>query len=95
MNPAPPKFHYVYMLRSHKTKWLYIGFTSDLRNRLIEHQTGKNYSTKKYLPVGLIYYEAYISKKDAIEREKILKQHGSGVQKLKERLKWTLKGGAG
>ena len=99
MNPAPPKFHYVYMLLSPKTKWLYIGYASDLRKRLIEHQSGKNYSTKEYLPVELIYYDAYSSKKDATEREKMLKQHGSSVQKLKDRLKWTLgvlrEGGAG
>jgi len=91
MNPAPPKFYYIYMLRSPRTKWLYIGYTSDLRKRLAEHQSGKNYSTKKYLPVELIYYEAYSSKKDAVEREKTLKQYGSSVQKLKDRLKQTLR----
>ncbi|MCX5715291.1 MAG: GIY-YIG nuclease family protein [Candidatus Omnitrophica bacterium] len=100
MNPAPPKFYYVYMLRSPQTKWLYTGCTSDLKKRLAEHNSGKNYSTKKYLPVELVYYEAYSSKKDAFERENMLKQHGSSVQKLKNRLKWTLKpllkeGGAG
>ncbi|MDD5449725.1 MAG: GIY-YIG nuclease family protein [Candidatus Omnitrophica bacterium] len=90
MNPAPPKFHYIYMLSSNRARWLYIGYTSDLRKRLIEHQSGRSYSTRKYLPVELIYYEAYSSKEDAIEREKMLKQHGSSVQKLKDRLKRTL-----
>ena len=35
-------------------------------------------------------YETYISKSDAYEREKHLKQYGSSLQKLKTRLKETL-----
>lgn len=87
MNPAPPKMHYVYLLKSLKDKWLYTGYTPDLRKRLIKHQSGKVYSTRKYLPVNLVYYEAYSSKTDAVKREKMLKYHGSGFQKLKNRLK--------
>lgn len=94
MNPAPPEFHYVYILRSEKTKWLYIGYTSDLIRRLNEHNSGKSFSTKKYLPVWLIYYEAYFSKLDAVMREKRLKNYGSCLQKLKERIENSL-GGAG
>jgi putative endonuclease len=62
--------------------------------RLNGHNSGKNFSTKKYLPVRLIYYEAYSSKLDAIEREKRLKHYGSSLQKLKDRLEKSL-GGAG
>lgn len=94
MNPAPPEMFYVYLLESEKTRWLYIGYTSNLSKRLEEHNSGKNYSTKKYLPVRLIYYEAYYSQLDAIDREKHLKQYGSSLQKLKERIKNSL-GGAG
>jgi len=90
MNPAPPNMYYVYLLKSLKTKWVYIGYTSDLIRRLLEHQSGKNYSTRKYLPVKLVYYEAYSSRKDAVEREKILKHHGSSLLKLKDRIKEAL-----
>lgn len=96
MNPAPPKMYYVYLLRSLKTRWLYIGCTSGLFRRLEEHKSGMSYSTKKYLPISLVYYEAYSSRLDAQQREKMLKQYGSSLRKLKDRLRWSLKeGGAG
>ncbi|MBI5778948.1 MAG: GIY-YIG nuclease family protein [Planctomycetes bacterium] len=82
--------YYVYLLKSQKSNWFYVGCTSDLKKRLEEHNLGKSYSTGKYLPVSLIYYETYISKSDAYEREKHLKQYGSSLQKLKTRLKETL-----
>jgi len=86
--------HYVYLLKSQKSKWVYIGYTSNLTKRLSEHNSGKNYSTRKYLPIRLVYYEAYSSKLDAIERQRQLKHYGSSLQKLKERLRESL-GGAG
>ena len=86
--------HYVYLLKSQKSKWVYIGYTSNLTKRLSEHNSGKNYSTRKYLPIRLVYYEAYSSKLDAIERQRQLKHYDSSLQKLKERLRESL-GGAG
>ncbi len=38
--------YYVYILLSEKDKKFYIGFTSDLKRRLKEHNEGKNPSTK-------------------------------------------------
>ena len=59
MNPARPKdWYYVYLLTSEKASWIYIGCTNDLENRVREHNDGKVFSTKKMLPVELIYYEA-------------------------------------
>jgi len=90
MNPAPSKMYYVYLLKSNKNKWIYIGLTSDLQKRLIEHYSGKNYSTCKYLPVQLVYYEAYLSKIDAKIREKKLKQYGNTIGLLKKRIRNSL-----
>jgi len=90
MNPAPPKFYYVYLVKSQKSNWIYIGCTSNLKKRLEEHKTGKSYSTSKHLPIDLTYYEAYTSKSDAYERERHLKQYGSSLQKLKARLRGIL-----
>ena len=39
----------------------------------------------------LIYYEAYFSKKDTIDREHKLKEYGSTLGHLKKRLSNTLK----
>jgi len=96
MNPAPHSWFYVYLLRSRKNNSIYIGCTSNLYKRLQEHREGRNYSTKKLLPVELIYFEAYKSKEDAFRREKHLKYYSSGLRNLKVRLQDTLrKGGAG
>lgn len=66
-----------------------------------EHKAGKNYLTRKLLPVELIYFEADKSrpsamgvdksKKDVFEREKHLKYYGSTLSNLKRRLQITLK----
>ncbi len=96
MNPAPSKMHYVYILKSKKYEWIYTGFTSDLRKRLTEHMAGKNFSTKKYLPIKLVYYEAFCSEIDAMNREKHLKQYGNSMGLLKKRIKnCILQEGAG
>ena len=73
---------YVYILQSLKDNRLYIGFTSDLKKRLIEHRSGKVTTTKNRRPMLLIYYEAYRSKKDAQIREKFLKT-GKGREFIK------------
>ena len=67
------KFHYVYVLKSLKKQWLYVGVTSDLKNRYKEHSEGKSFSTKPYRPFELVFYEAYRNLKDAKRREQYLK----------------------
>ncbi|MFH1866575.1 MAG: GIY-YIG nuclease family protein [Patescibacteria group bacterium] len=69
----PTQFYYVYVLESLRDGKFYIGSTSDLKNRLAYHQQGKNISTAKRLPLTLIFYEAFPSRKDAIRREKYFK----------------------
>ena len=65
--------YYNYVLQSKKDGKRYIGFTDDLRKRIKEHNKGLSKSTKNRRPFELIYYEACINKKDAIEREKYFK----------------------
>jgi len=66
-------FYHVYVLQSLKHDWIYVGSTSDLRQRFKSHNDKENYSTKKYAPFKLIFYEAYLSKKDALRREEYFK----------------------
>lgn len=61
------------MLQSLKIDWIYVGSTSDLRQRFKSHNNGENLSTKGYKPFKLIFYEAYLSKKDALRREAYFK----------------------
>lgn len=64
---------YNYVLKSNKFDEIYIGFTSDLKRRLKEHNQGLNLSTKRYKPWKLIYYEACLDKDDSMRRESYLK----------------------
>ena len=82
---------YVYILRSEKDDNLYTGYTNDLKRRLVEHNSGKNTSTKSRKPFTLIYYEAYKSKEDATHREKMLKEYGKSLGGLKRRIGRSLK----
>jgi len=77
---------YNYVIKSLKNDDLYIGYTSDLKKRIKEHNQGLNFSTKRYAPWKLIYYEACIEKDDAVRREKYLKTTQGG-RLLKRRLK--------
>jgi len=78
---------YVYILQSEKDKSLYIGFSSDLRKRLVTHNKNQVTSTKDKTPWKLIYYEAYLERKDAAGREKFLKS-GAGWRFIKKQLKY-------
>ena len=78
--------YYVYILKSLKDHKLYVGFTGKLKERIVRHNNGLVEATKDRRPLKLIYYEACLNKKDAIEREKALKT-GFGRAYLKRRLK--------
>ena len=65
--------YYTYVLKSAKDRKLYIGYTPDLRKRVLLHNQGKVFATKGRLPLKLIYYEACLSKEKAILREKYFK----------------------
>jgi putative endonuclease len=90
----PPKFlnfmYYVYILQSIKDKNLYIGCTNDLKKRFLLHNNGKIFSTKKRKPFKLIYYEAFLNRKDAFTREQWLKT-GWGRNQIKKILNNYLK----
>jgi putative endonuclease len=81
----------VYVLKSLKDQEYYIGSTNDLKRRLEEHNAGKSLSTKNRAPLMLIYYEAYISERDAKHREHNLKLRSRAFAQLKKRLEDTLK----
>lgn len=78
-------FHYVYVLGNNINKF-YIGYTTDLRKRLKEHNRGINKSTKFGRPWYIIYCEACLNEDDAKRREHYLKTN-QGSRLLKRRLK--------
>ena len=64
----------VYALFSPSFNKIYIGYSSDLEQRLISHNklAIKGY-TVKFRPWKLVYSEVHTSKKEALSREKQLK----------------------
>lgn len=69
---------YTYVLRSKVDSRFYKGHTSDLENRLKEHNSGKTKSTKGYVPWKLVYFETFDTKEEAMNRDKFFK---SGIGK--------------
>ena len=64
----------VYVIHSPTYDKIYIGYTSDLRNRLISHnELGDKGWTIKYRPWELIHTEDFSTKSEALKREKQLK----------------------
>jgi len=78
--------YYIYIIQSQKAGKNYVGFTNNLRERLRLHNSGKVFSTQPYRPFILIYSEAYLNRKDALEKEKFLKS-GWGRNYIQRSLK--------
>ena len=55
------------------TPVFYIGFSTNLRARLRQHQASESFATKSRGPWKLVYYEAYLNQEDALGREKYLR----------------------
>ncbi len=70
--------HYTYILQSQQNPdRFYIGYTSDLKRRLAEHNSGKSIHTNKFLPWKIKNYIAFENAAKAAEFEKYLKS-GNG-----------------
>ena len=79
-------FYYTYLLQSEKDNKFYVGYTKDLNVRFEQHQKGQVTFTKHRIPFKLIYFEACLSQKDALTREKYLKTY-YGKMHIAKRLK--------
>ena len=78
--------HYVYLLQSRNSgDQRYVGLTTDLRQRLSDHNAGKSPHTSKYLPWKLITHLAFSDKAKAETFERYLKS-GSGHAFARRRL---------
>lgn len=77
---------YVYILYSASLSQYYVGQTNNLKRRYIEHKTGKSVYTSRTDDWKLIYYEAFTSRKLAMNREKKLKPRGKAFQELSKRI---------
>jgi putative endonuclease len=76
---------FAYALQSKSDGWLYIGMSSDVDRRVVEHNRGYNRSTRSRTPFELFYVEECGSREEARRREKYLKG-GKGREFLRSRL---------
>ena len=77
---------YVYLLESDVLpEQRYVGLTTDLKQRLAEHNAGKSAHTSKFLPWRLVTYVAFSDQAKATTFEGYLKS-GSGHAFARERL---------
>ena len=65
--------YFTYVLISQKNSRFYIGQTNNIEKRLQQHNFGKVNSTKPYIPYKLVYLEKFLTKNEAVRREKELK----------------------
>ena len=78
--------YYVYLLKSINFRnHVYIGFTTNLKDRLKTHNSGGSIHTAKYKPWALHSYFSFSEKSKALEFETYLKSH-SGRAFAKKRL---------
>lgn len=76
--------YYVYMLKSKSVKPItYVGYTNNLKKRIILHNSGKGAKFTRGRKWVLIYKEKYNSKKEAISREYYIKKNRVLRNKLK------------
>ena len=62
-----------YVLYSQKFDKFYIGSTSDIEKRLERHNSSKTGWTKTYRPWIIMHTETFVSRSEAMQKEKYLK----------------------
>ena len=77
--------YFIYVLKSETTDSSYVGYTSNLEKRLVEHNNGKSLSTRRKRPWRLVYKEEYSTRSEAASRERYFKS-------IKGRLELRVKG---
>ena len=66
---------YVYILAARPFGPIYVGATTDLRQRVEQHRAGGvNAHTRRYAIHRLVYFEAHVTLQDALLRERRVKR---------------------
>ena len=69
-------YHYVYILQSISLpKYHYVGYTADIKKRLVKHNEGGSPHTSKFKPWKIKIAVAFEDKEKALAFEKYLKSH--------------------
>lgn len=66
--------YYIYLVKCCDNT-LYCGYTSDLERRVAEHNSGRGAKyTSSRIPVQLVYWEGFETRREAMQREYAIKQ---------------------
>ena len=76
---------FVYMILSkHKDKWIsYVGYTNNIRNRILQHNSFRGAKFTKGKMWELVYFKKYQNKVDAMKNEYKLKKNYKLRKKIK------------
>ena len=78
--------YYVYMLLSKSVKPItYVGYTNNLKKRVMLHNSGKGAKFTRGRKWKLIYKEKFLSKNKAISREYYIKKNRTLRNKIKKK----------
>ena len=84
---------YVYVLEDANGR-LYVGRSSNLKQRIKQHASGEVWTTRRMSEPKLIFYEAFRAKDDAIRRERYFKTT-KGKSSLRQIIRGSLTNQAG
>ena len=76
---------YAYVLKSTMHNYYYKGHCRDVEKRILQHNSGMTKSIKPYIPLILVYFEAFDTEAEAIVREKYFKS-AAGRRFLRQKL---------
>ncbi|MBX9785687.1 MAG: GIY-YIG nuclease family protein [Chitinophagaceae bacterium] len=76
--------YFVYILYSQKCNRYYIGYSANVKERLLRHNAGYVTATKNCIPYQLMASKAFSTEQEAMQEEKKLKRMKSRIylQKL-------------
>ena len=70
---------YAYLLQSEPTGRFYIGSAVDPEARLVVHNRGHTPSTRSNRPWRLVWMESFVTRAEAVHRERYLKSQKSRI----------------
>ena len=76
---------FVYIIYSSRIDKFYIGYTTNLEKRLIEHNTGNSTYTSKSADWKLKWIKEFVSREDAMKEEKRIK-----TKKSRKYIEWLV-----
>ena len=81
--------YFVYLIGSYKNRKIttYAGYTNDLKKRIDLHNKGGGAKFTRGRKWKLLYYEKFLTKKEAISRECYIKKNRKFRNSIKEKYK--------